>query len=185
METQRNDAPTPAAPSIRPLLRDEDFDACAALMAASDPWLRLGLPGAACRRSLAHPEREPWAAWLGERLAGFLVLSFKGPFIGYVQLLGVAAGLRGRGLGAALLAHAEQRIFGHTPNVFLCVSSFNEPAQRFYASRGYRTVGRLENYLVQGHDELLLRKTRGPLQGSDGARPDAPAEPPYPTAKDT
>lgn len=160
-------ATSDAAPPLqmRPLVAAEDVQTCAGIMASSDPWLRLGLDLASCRRILSQSEREPWAAWQGNTLAGFVVLNFKGPFVGYVQLLGVAAPLRGQGMGAALLAHAERCIFERTYNVFICVSSFNEAAQRFYARQGYQQVGRLEDFLVKGHDELLLRKTRGPLLG--------------------
>jgi len=159
-------APDAAAPvQMRPLVATEDIETCAHIMASSDPWLRLGLDLATCRRILCQAEREPWAACLGDALAGFVVLNFKGPFVGYVQLLGVAAPHRGLGMGAALLAHAERCIFERTHNVFICVSSFNETAQRFYARHGYQAVGRLEDFLVAGHDELLLRKTRGPLLG--------------------
>ncbi len=148
---------------VRPFSSDIDLETAATMMAASDPWLRLGMTHEACRRALSHPEREAWGAWLGGHLAGFLVLSFKGALVGYVQLLGVAPQARGRGVGAALLAHAEACIFDRTRNVFLCVSSFNEGAKRFYARQGYETVGRLPDHLLAGHDELILRKTRGPL----------------------
>lgn len=148
---------------MAPLSSAEDLETCAALMAGSDPWLRLGLDLPGCRRILAQPERESWAAWQHKRLVGFAVLNFKGPFVGYLQLLGVAPQVRGQGIGAALLAHAEHCIFARTANVFVCVSSFNEAAQRFYARQGYTVCGRLADYLVAGHDELLLRKTCGPL----------------------
>jgi ribosomal protein S18 acetylase RimI-like enzyme len=153
------------APRIQPLASAQDFETCAAIMAGSDPWRRLGFAAETCLQALTQPEREPWGAWHEGRLAGFMLLSFKGSFVGYVQLLGVAADMRRQGIGAALIEHAERRIFALTPNVFICVSSFNEAAQRFYARLGYRTVGRLEDFLVNGHDEFLLRKTRGPVLG--------------------
>jgi ribosomal-protein-alanine N-acetyltransferase len=159
-------APAPTAPlQMRPLDAAEDLETCAALMAGSDPWLRLGVDLPSCRRILAQPERESWAAWQHHKLVGFAVLNFKGPFVGYLQLLGVAPQVRSQGIGAALLAHAERCIFARTANVFICVSSFNAAAQRFYARQGYAVCGRLTDYLVAGHDELLLRKTRGPLLG--------------------
>lgn len=65
-------------------------------------------------------------------------------------------------MGTALLSWAERRIHRESPNVFLCVSSFNVAAQRLYERLGYETVGRFADFIVQGHDELLLRKTRGP-----------------------
>jgi ribosomal protein S18 acetylase RimI-like enzyme len=163
----RPDAKT-ATPALRiqPLLATEDFDGCAAIMASSNPWLRLGFSAQACQSIVKQTEREPWGAWQDNLLVGFVVLNFKGPFVGYVQLLAVADAKRGLGIGAALLAHAEKCIFERTSNVFICVSSFNAGAQRFYARQGYHVAGRLADFLVAGHDELLLRKTRGPLLNS-------------------
>jgi len=56
----------------------------------------------------------------------------------------------------------EQRILRDTPNVFLCVSSFNDGAQRFYGRLGYEVVGELRDLIVPGHAEILMRKTTGP-----------------------
>jgi [ribosomal protein S18]-alanine N-acetyltransferase len=60
-----------------------------------------------------------------------------------------------------LIGWAEQRIARESPNVFLCVSSFNVAARRLYERLGYELVGRLDGFIVREHDELLLRKTRG------------------------
>ena len=72
---------------------------------------------------------------------------------------------RGRGLGSALIAFAEARILPETPDVFLCVSSFNHRARALYERLGYEVIGELRDYIVQGHAEWLLRKTVGPLLG--------------------
>jgi hypothetical protein len=77
-------------------------------------------------------------------------------------------------VGSALLAFAEERIFREHPNVFICVSDFNPGARRLYERLGYRLVGELADYVVAGHSELLLRKTRGPLGAGDGGREPAP-----------
>jgi hypothetical protein len=99
----------------------------------------------------------------GER-AGFLIISMQGAFVGYVQLLGVADKFRGQGVGRELIGFAEQRIFRETPNVFICVSDFNQEAQRFYAKAGYQRVGELRDFIVAGRAEFLLRKTIGPIR---------------------
>lgn len=49
-----------------------------------------------------------------------------------------------------------------SPSVFLCVSSFNAGAQGLYRRLGYTVVGELTDYLVRGHGEVLMRKSRGP-----------------------
>ena len=64
---------------------------------------------------------------------------------------------------AALMRFAEERIFRDSPNVYLCVSSFNESAQRFYRRIGYEVVGELKELLIRGHSEILMRKTTGPV----------------------
>lgn len=90
------------------------------------------------------------------------LLDLRGPLAGYIQATCVRSDLRGQGLGSALITWAEQRIFQESPNVFLCVSSFNEGARRLYERMGYEVVGRFASFVVGQHDELLLRKTWGP-----------------------
>lgn len=133
-------------------------------MAASDPWLTLGLRGRHCLKTFSAPFRETYAARSGKELTGFVVITMCGTFRGYIQVLFVAPGHRGKGLGEELLAFAEKKIFTRSPNVFLCVSSFNKGAQRFYRRLGYRKAGLIKDFLVKGSDELLLRKTLGPIR---------------------
>jgi ribosomal protein S18 acetylase RimI-like enzyme len=66
---------------------------------------------------------------------------------------------------------AEERILEESPNVFMCVSSFNHDARRLYERLGYLVVGELTNYIVEGHSEILLRKSRGPLTTFIGRKP--------------
>jgi len=141
---------------------------CAALMATSDPWLTLGYGFDDLLRTLRLPGRERYVAHAGGQFAGFLLLNLHGTFAGYIQTIGLAAQFRGSGRGAELVAFAEQRIFRDHQNVFLCVSSFNQAARRFYARLGYQQVGELADFLVAGHSELLLRKTIGPLRERKG-----------------
>ena len=149
---------------IRPLVSAADLTACAELMVSTEPWLTLGQSTAESLRYFQQPNRERYIATLGERLVGFLVLNFQGPFVGYLQAICLAPDCRGRGLGSALVAFAEDRIFRDHPNVFLCVSSFNPGARRLYERLGYAVIGDLPDYLVVGHSETLMRKTRGPLR---------------------
>jgi ribosomal protein S18 acetylase RimI-like enzyme len=70
---------------------------------------------------------------------------------------------RGQGLGSELLGVVEERVFRDFKNFFLCVSSFNPRARALYGRLGFEPVGVRREYIVAGHDELLMRKTRGPL----------------------
>jgi ribosomal-protein-alanine N-acetyltransferase len=102
--------------------------------------------------------------WDGE-VVGFVLLSMRGSFTGYIKSVAVREDWRSKGVGRKLLAFAEERIFRDSPNVFICVSSFNPRARALYQRLGYETVGELRDFIVRGHDEILLRKTIGPLTG--------------------
>jgi ribosomal protein S18 acetylase RimI-like enzyme len=148
---------------IRPLQRHHEIEACARMTAASEPWLTLRFDYAASLRALASPGKEIHLAVAGREVAGFVMLNLKGAFVGYLQSICVAPAYRGQGLGRRLVAFAEERVFREHPNLFICVSSFNLGARRFYRNLGYAEVGELKNFLVDGHSEILLRKTNGSL----------------------
>jgi [ribosomal protein S18]-alanine N-acetyltransferase len=150
--------------TIAPLTDAADIDACARMMAASEPWVTLRRGVEACARALANRDRERWIARENGEIAGFLILSMSGPFTGYIQTIFIAEPMRGRGVGSRLLAFAEERIQRISPNVFLCVTSFNEGARRLYQRSGYEEVGILHDYIVRGYDEILMRKTVGSIE---------------------
>jgi ribosomal protein S18 acetylase RimI-like enzyme len=151
--------------TIHPLATDADTEACARLMAASDPWKTLGADLSAALRTMRDETRERYVAHRDGVLAGFLILHMTGTFSGYIQSVCLVPETRGHGLGTALIHFAEERIFRERPNVFLLVSSFNPDARRLYERLGYRVIGELPDFIVAGHSEILLRKTRGPLRG--------------------
>ena len=147
---------------IRPLKDDDEAAQCAHLMAGTDPWITLGRDYATSLRVIKDPSREVYVVEDEQGVAGFLILCMVGAFVGYIQTVLVAHSRQGQGIGSALVAFAEDRIFSESPNVFLCVSSFNTRARRLYERLGYQYVGELTDYIVRGHSELLFRKTSGP-----------------------
>jgi ribosomal protein S18 acetylase RimI-like enzyme len=140
-----------------------DAEWCARLMSSSEPWITLRRDYTASLGFVSDPTREVYLAWSGAERLGFLILNMKGAFVGYLQTICVAPGARGRGVGSALIAFAEERVLRESPNFFLCVSSFNPDARRLYERLGFEVVGTLKDYVVRGKDEILMRKTRGPL----------------------
>ncbi len=151
-----------AGPQPRPLEDAAEAAECARLMARSEPWLTLRRTEEDSLAILIDPAREVYVLREGAVLAAFLIVDMRGPLRGYIQTICVADGCRGRGLGTSLLRWAEERIGRESPNVFLCVSSFNDGARRLYERLGYATVGRLTDFMVAGHDEILMRKTTAP-----------------------
>jgi ribosomal protein S18 acetylase RimI-like enzyme len=149
--------------NIRKLKSKTEAHACAQIMATSEPWITLKRTYNDSLKIITNPLREVYVAVFKGEVIGFIILQMEGTFTGYIQTVAVRADWRGRGLGSRLIAFAEKRIFAEKPNVFICVSSFNKKAQRLYRRLGYEKIGVLKNFIVPGHDEILLRKTIGPL----------------------
>ena len=150
---------------IRPLSGPDEAAWCAHTMATSEPWVTLKRTYELSLEMINSPTREVYVAVLGDELRGFVILSMQGAFTGYVQTICIAPGFRRQGLGSRLLAFAEARILRDSPNIFMCVSSFNTEARRLYERRGYVVVGELAAYLVPEYSEILLRKTIGLWRG--------------------
>ena len=141
------------------------FSTCAEMMAASDPWKMLGMDYNLCVKAFEGPCKEVYVATHNNTIAGFAILQVCGSFKGYIQTLFVHKELRGQGVGKKMLQFCEKRILSVSPNVFICVSSFNTGALKLYEAFGFIKVGILSNFVRNGFDEWLLRKTIGPIAG--------------------
>ena len=148
---------------IRPLAGAGEAEICAHMMCASEPWVTLRRDHAMCLRVLTSPEREVHVALQDNEVVGFVILCLVGAFVGYIQTVCVSPDHRNKGIGSELIRFSEDRILSRYPNVFMCVSSFNDRAARLYRRLGYEVVGELSDYIVRGHGETLLRKTIGPI----------------------
>jgi len=138
---------------------DDEIEQCTQMMATTEPWITLRRDAEMLRPIVADPDKELHVVRDRQGIAGFVILDLRGLLNGYVQTLCIRQDRRGTGLGAALLTAAELRILDQSANVFICVSSFNPRAQKFYAKLGYEKIGVLRDLVVTGHDEWLLRKT--------------------------
>lgn len=148
---------------IRKLQSPEDARQCAKLMSASEPWITLRRTFENSLKMLTDSSREVYLGTVDGRVVGFIVLIMSGAFVGFVQTIGVAPEWRNQGIGTRLLKFAEDMIFEKAPNVFMCVSSFNDRARKLYERLGYEVIGELKDYIVPGHSEILLRKSIAPL----------------------
>lgn len=152
---------------IRPL-ESGDEPVIADWIAGSDPWRTLGYVPAEWPRILAaiarDEAREAEVITVDGRPVGLAVVGRRVLLGDYLELFAIAPASRGRGLGRALLSHVEARVLSRTRNFYLCVSDFNREARAFYAAAGYEEVGRLDDLIVSGRAEILMRKTRGPAR---------------------
>ncbi len=146
--------------SIRPILNTDEIETCARMMAASEPWITLGRDYAASRATLTHPDKDVFVAIANDQIAGFVIINMHGALVGYIQSICIAETFRGHGVGSHLMQFAEEQIFRTSANAFIMVSSFNDGARRLYERSGYHVVGELTDFIIKGHSEILLRKTR-------------------------
>lgn len=145
------------------------FKFLARSMCISNPWLTLGYTYNECYQSFLGKNKEIYII-KSDILLGAAILQIGGTFNGYLQTLFILPNARNMGAGEKLLHYCEKRILTESPNIFLCVSSFNKKAIKFYARNGYEKIGVLKNFLVNGFDEILMRKTVGEKKGYDGVR---------------
>ena len=137
----------------------------AKMMVTTDPWISLGFSFEQCLTAFDGPGKEIYGMEVEGKVVGFVVLQLTGTFKGYIQTICIQATHRSKGYGRHLLKFCEDRIFKISPNVFICVSSFNKGAIKLYHDLGFEPVGELPNFIKSGFTELLLRKTVGPIAG--------------------
>lgn len=143
----------------------EDFEVCALMMSVTDPWITLDMNYDQCLSAFVGSCKEIYVLRFNNEIVGFVIIQTAGSFAGYIQTICVNKDNRGKGFGKKLLEFCEERILKISPNIFICVSSFNIGAIRLYNDFGFKLVGELENFVKEGFTELLLRKTVGPRAG--------------------
>ncbi len=149
--------------NIREVFTIKEKKICANIMASSDPWVTLGISQNEMIKKVNDPLLEVYIVENDKDIIGTFALQTKGAFNGYLKSIAIKKEWRGKQIGRIMMDFIEKRIFSLSSNVFLCVSSFNKKAQNFYQKLGYKKVGVITDYLVEGYDEILMRKTVGPI----------------------
>jgi len=154
--------------TVRGASGDDDVWA-ATLMSSSDPWTTLRRDFANCLRACTSPSDVLEIADTGGERCGLVLVRPAGVAgAPYIVSIAVAATHRSQGVGAALLAHVEQAYRSRSRHLFLCVSSFNPRARHFYERHGFTVIGTLQDFIIEGADEILMHKPLGPA-GSPGS----------------
>jgi len=135
--------------------------ACAAILAASEPWKRLG-EGFDFGRVLSQDcqNSKAYVLIVEKETVGFIIFTPHPVFArgGYLRAIGVAPSRRRQGIGKKLMRFAEEATARHSPNFYLCVSSFNRKAQSFYRNLGYQKIGKIPELLMKGASEHIYWK---------------------------
>ncbi len=144
---------------------NEEVEKCSEIMSSSDPWKKLNIGFKECVGFFNSYKNKTYVAYFGGKIAGFVTIEMEGTFSGYIKRIAVSEELRGNNIGEKIMKYAEEIIFKSKPNVFLCVSSFNRSAKRFYEKLGYKQIGEIDNFIVNGFSEIIMRKTIAPVLG--------------------
>jgi len=143
-------------------IREEDITACLEIVPQIEPWLTLGSAPEGMRSYFREclDKREGYVSLLGEEVVGFVTI--KDDFLhgGYIRRIAIRKERRGKGIGRRIMRFIEERVFDCYSNIFVCVSSSNPRARKFYRDLGYRQAGKLPNLVQEGEIEYLLRKER-------------------------
>ncbi len=78
-----------------------------------------------------------------------------------IYWMAVSAEKRGRGIGEALLAHAEDKIKGAKGRLIVIETSSQEGYERtrhFYSSHGYQVIACIPDFYAPGDDKIILQK---------------------------
>ncbi|HXU02848.1 MAG TPA: GNAT family N-acetyltransferase [Polyangia bacterium] len=128
-----------------------------------EPWKSLGYRTAGLGQYLARLARtgDVWIARTAARAPAGIIVATDGFLLGgFIALLAVRPGSSGQGLGQALVAHVEGRVFARRRWLFVSCDAENGAAMRFYRRQGFARVGRLPDLVREGRVEILLRKAR-------------------------
>jgi len=138
-------------------MRPSHIPACDEIAALSEPWKSLQ-EGVDFARYV--PLKQAYVCVIGRETAGFVIFTAEPVFArgGYLRAIGVAPARRGQGIGQRLMSFAETATARRSPNLYLCVSSFNRKAQRFYKGIGYTRVGSVPGLIAPGASEYIYWK---------------------------
>jgi ribosomal protein S18 acetylase RimI-like enzyme len=138
---------------------DNDKQWAAELMASSDPWVTLGRTLEHCKRVTLDNSNHVFIAWKEKERTGMIILQDKGVAGSpYIKSIAIDTAYRSKGIGKLLLQFAEDYYRSSSRHLFLCVSSFNTSAQKFYKLNGWEIIGEFKDYVLEGFSEILMYK---------------------------
>jgi GNAT superfamily N-acetyltransferase len=126
-----------------------------------EPWSVMQYPADRLAAFLAKPDQgvSRYCVRAGGIEAGVVSVHsqwLKGP---YLELLALLPPAQGQGIGSRIMAWFEETALEQEArNLWVCASSFNARALRFYARHGFQPAATLPGLVAEGYDEILLRK---------------------------
>jgi ribosomal protein S18 acetylase RimI-like enzyme len=133
----------------------------AAGIVAMEPWSVMNYPADKLAAFLAGPDAGSARYVVSVRGAEAGVVSVRHPWLKgpYLELLALLPPAQNQGIGSSIMAWFESQGLKHRArNLWVCASSFNARALRFYERHGFARAATLPGLVADGYDEILLRK---------------------------
>ncbi len=130
-------------------------------LAQMPPWQTLNYSAETLANYLRRPDPvlSKFVITVDEQIEGTVCIRYPCLRGAYLELLAIYPSQQGRGIGQQVIqwlaAEAQQ---ASSRNLWTLVSAFNHAGQRFYQKMGFTQVGQLDDLVVPGQTELLMRK---------------------------
>lgn len=133
----------------------------AAAIVAIEPWSVMSYPADTLAAFLANPDGGAFRYVVNVAGSEAGVVSVRHPWLKgpYIELLALLPQAQNRGIGSSIMAWFESAALQHRArNLWVCASSFNARALRFYERHGFTRAAMLPGLVADGYDEILMRK---------------------------
>jgi len=135
-----------------------------------EPWFTLKYSAKTISNYLYHSEQSlfKYGIIVSQQVVGVVCIRYPWLRGAYIELLAVYHSQQGQGLGREIINWLETELRQKTKlrNLWALVSSFNHEAQHFYHKTGFVEIGQLDDLVVAGYNEILLRKVLNSSQSS-------------------
>jgi len=155
-------------------LREEDSERVAQQLSRINPWRALNYSPTKLRNYLISTDpcfrcRVIVTSDMtdNQRIAGLFCVRSPWLLGACLELFAIFPDYQMMGLGTRTLAWLEQRVAADAKNLWILVSSFNEFARAFYCKQGYTEIGKIDDLIQTGFDEILLRKNLAHVKKPD------------------
>jgi ribosomal protein S18 acetylase RimI-like enzyme len=146
---------------LRELTQDEAATVSQTLV-QMEPWRTLGYKADTLSNYLSGPDPLLYGIVASQQLVGAVCVRYPWLRGACLELLAVFPSQQGRGLGRDVIGWLEAELLQtNCRNLWTLVSSFNQEARHFYQQMGFVEVGQLDDLIVTGYAEILLRKYNG------------------------
>ncbi|MHA1126954.1 MAG: GNAT family N-acetyltransferase [Candidatus Heimdallarchaeota archaeon] len=147
-------------------LKKQDIDTLAEINITSFPWTSFKLTHKAASKFLQDrlDKQMVYVAVKDNQVIGFIAMKRDFLFGNYIRRIVIREDMRSKGIGSQLVNHIEELTFGNNiPNLYLICTTTNAKAIAFYIKNGFKIIGEITNFVDEGLDEYILRKTVGTI----------------------